>query len=174
MKEFIQRMYQAIQEGNVGLFDEIENNIKRGDIELSTEDIVPLCKLIILDSEYIEYSQIIEIARMTLWAVEKKDIKKGLEELVKGLEEIYNEGRKNTWKNWYGSSYEEFIDRYIGMTILRYKEKDMVLFGESISKSCSTDFKSMVLRILKCTMAREEEKEEYTIKGKILENNIKL
>ena len=78
MKEFIQQMYQAIQEGNVGLFDEIEDSIKRGDIELSTEDIVPLCRLIIFDSEYIEYSQIIEIARMTLWAVEKKRYKRGI------------------------------------------------------------------------------------------------
>ena len=40
----------------------------------------------------------------------KKDIKEGLEELAKGLEEIYNEGKKDTWKNWYGSGYEEFID----------------------------------------------------------------
>lgn len=77
MKEFIEQMYQAIQDGDVGLFDDIEDGIKRGAIELSTEDIVPLCRLIITDSEYIEYSQIIEIARMTLWAVEKKDIKKG-------------------------------------------------------------------------------------------------
>ena len=173
MREFIQRMYQAIQEGNVELFDDIEEDIKRGDTELSTEDIVPLCKLIIIDSEYIEYSQIIEIARMTLWAVEK-DIKEGLDELVKGLEEIYNEGKKDTWKNWYGSGYEEFIDRYIGMTVLRFKEEDMVLFGKSISKSCSTDFKSVMVKILKRTMAREEEKEGYIIKGKILENNIRL
>lgn len=112
MKEFIEQMYQAIQDGDVGLFDDIEDGIKRGAIELSTEDIVPLCRLIITDSEYIEYSQIIEIARMTLWTVEKKDIKEGLKELVKGLEVIYNEGKKNTWKNWYGSSYEEFIDIY--------------------------------------------------------------
>ena len=173
MKEFIQRMYQAIQEGNVELFDDIEDGVKRGDIELSTEDIVPLFKLIITDSEYIEYSQIIEIARMTLWAVEK-NIKEGFEELVKGLEEIYNEGKKDTWKNWYGSGYEEFIDRYIGMTILRYSEGDMVLFGEAISKSCSKDFKSVMLKILKRTMAREEEKEGYVMKGKILEDNIKL
>lgn len=174
MREFIQRMYQAIQEGNVELFDDIEDEIKRGNIELSSEDIVPLCKLIIIDSEYIEYSQIIEIARMTLWAVEKKDIKEGLEELVKGLEGIYYEGKKDTWKNWYGSSYEDFIDRYIGMTILRYKEEDMVLFGKVISKNRNTDFKSVILNILKRTMAREEETERYIMKGKILENNIKL
>ncbi len=174
MRGFIQRMYQAIQEGDVEVFDDIEEVIKRGDIELSTEDIVPLCKLIIIDSEYIEYSQIIEIARMTLWAVEKKDIKEGFKELAKGLEEIYNEGKKDTWKNWYGSGYEEFIDIYIGMTILRYKEEDMVLLGKSISKSCSTDFKSVMLKILKRTMAREEEKEGYITKGEILGNSIKL
>jgi hypothetical protein len=50
----------------------------------------------------------------------------------------------------------------------------MVLFGEAISKSSSTDFKLVMLKILRCTMAREEEKEGYIIKGKILENNIKL
>ena len=111
MRDFIQRMYHAIQEGNVELFDDIEEDIKRGNIELSLEDIVPLCKMTIIDSEYIEYSQIIEIVRMTLWAVEKGDMKEGIKEFVKGLEEIYNEGQKDTWKNWYGFSYEEFKDR---------------------------------------------------------------
>ena len=97
MRDFIQRMYHAIQEGNVELFDDIEEDIKRGNIELSLEDIVPLCKMTIIDSEYIEYSQIIEIVRMTLWAVEKGDMKEGIKEFVKGLEEIYNEGQKDTW-----------------------------------------------------------------------------
>jgi len=59
-----------------------------------------------------------------------------------------------------------------GMTILRYKE-DMVLFRESISKSCSLDFKSVMLKILKRTMAREEKKEGYIAKGEILGNSIK-
>lgn len=174
MRDFIQRMYHAIQEGNVELFDDIEEDIKRGNIELSLEDIVPLCKMTIIDSEYIEYSQIIEIVRMTLWAVEKGDMKEGIKEFVKGLEEIYNEGQKDTWKNWYSFSYEEFIDRYIGMTILRYKEDDMILLGNTISKSGCTNFKITILKILKRTMAREAEKEEYLVKGKILERNIKL
>ena len=47
MRDFIQRMYHAIQEGNVELFDDIEEDIKRGNIELSLEDIVPLCKMTI-------------------------------------------------------------------------------------------------------------------------------
>jgi len=152
-------MYHAIQEGNVELFDDIEEDIKRGNIELSLEDIVPLCKMTIIDSEYIEYSQIIEIVRMTLWAVEKGDMKEGIKEFVKGLEEIYNEGQKDTWKN---------------MTILRYKEDDMILLGNTISKSGCTNFKITILKILKRTMAREAEKEEYLVKGKILERNIKL
>jgi len=86
---------------------------------------------------------------MTLWAVEKGDMKEGIKEFVKGLEEIYNEGQKDTWKNWYGFSYEEFIDRYIGMTILRYKEDDMILLGNTISKSGCTNFKITILKILK-------------------------
>ena len=32
MRDFIQRMYHAIQEGNVELFDDIEEDIKRGNI----------------------------------------------------------------------------------------------------------------------------------------------
>ena len=39
MRDFIQRMYHAIQEGNVELFDDIEEDIKRGNIELSLEHI---------------------------------------------------------------------------------------------------------------------------------------
>ena len=91
MREFIKQMYQAIQEGDVNLFDDIEDKIKKGDIDLTVEDVVPLCRMIIIDSEYIEYSQIIEIARMTLWAVEAHNMQEGLREYVKGLEEIYDE-----------------------------------------------------------------------------------
>ena len=115
MKEFIKQMYQAIQEGDVNLFDDIEDKIKKGDIELTVEDVVPLCRMIIIDSEYIEYSQIIEIARMTLWAVEAHNMQEGLREYVKGLEEIYDEGQKSTWKNWYKSSCEDFLNIYISM-----------------------------------------------------------
>lgn len=173
MREFMQQMYQAVSEDDVDSFYDIEDSIKRGEIELSVEDIVPLCKLIIFDSEFIEYSQIIEIARMTLWAVEEENIKAGFQELAKGLEEIYNEGIKDTWTNWYHASYKDFIDIYIGVIICRYKEEDMVLFGEAISKSESIDFKSMMLQVLKRTMMREEETEGYIAKGKILENSIK-
>lgn len=174
MKEFIQQMYQAILEENVERFDDIEDRIKGGDIELSTEDIVPLCELFMTDYEYMEYYQTIEIARMTLWAVEKKNIKEGFEELARGWQEIYNEREKYTRTNCHGSIYEDFIDRYIGMIILRYKEEDMVLFGETISKNCSTDCKSAILKILKGTIAWNEETEGIITKGKILENNIKL
>lgn len=174
MRDFIQRMYHAIQEGNVELFDDIEEDIKRGNIELSLEDIVPLCKMTIIDSEYIEYSQIIEIVRMTLWAVEKGDMKEGIKEFVKGLEEIYNEGQKDTWKNWYGFSYEEFIDRYIGMTILRYKEDDMILLGNTISKSGCTNFKITILKILKRTMAREAGKGRVFSQGKNFRKEYKI
>lgn len=68
--------------------------------------------MIIIDSEYIEYSQIIEIARMALWAVETHNMQEGLKEYVKGLEEIYDEGKKSTWKNWYKSSCEDFLNIY--------------------------------------------------------------
>ena len=44
MKEFIKQMYQAIQEGDVNLFDDIEDKIKKGDIDLTVEDVVPLCR----------------------------------------------------------------------------------------------------------------------------------
>ncbi len=35
MKEFIKQMYQAIQEGDVNLFDDIEDKLKKGDIDLT-------------------------------------------------------------------------------------------------------------------------------------------
>lgn len=53
MKEFIKQMYQAIQESDVNLFDDIEDKLKKGDIDLTVEDVVPLCRMIIIDSEYI-------------------------------------------------------------------------------------------------------------------------
>lgn len=174
MKEFIQQMYNSIQEGNVEQFDDIENDIKNGKIGLSLEDIIPLCNLIIFDSEYIEYSQIIEIARMTFWAIEKNNMEEGLRQLAIGLEEIYTAGQKDTWTNWYGSDCEEFIDRYISMAVLRYKEEDMYLFGKALSQSHSTDFKSVLLKVLRETVIREEDREGYHIKAKILEDSINL
>lgn len=172
MKEFIKQMYQAIQEGDVNLFDDIEDKIKKGDIELTIEDVVPLCKMIIIDSEYIEYSQIIEIARMTLWAVETHNMQEGFKEYVKGLEEIYDEGQKSTWKNWYNYTCEDFLDRYIGMTLLRYKEEDIALFGKEISENGSVNFKLVIAKILKRIMGREEENKECIIKGEILKKVI--
>ena len=113
MRDFIQRMYHAIQEGNVELFDDIEEDIKRGNIELSLEDIVPLCKMTIIDSEYIEYSQIIEIVRMTLWAVEKGDMERRNKGIRKGARKKYiMRDRRILGKIGMVFSYEEFIDRY--------------------------------------------------------------
>ncbi len=174
MREFIKQMYQAIQEGDVNLFDDIEDKIKKGDIELTVEDVVPLCRMIIIDSEYIEYSQIIEIARMTLWAVEAHNMQEGLREYVKGLEEIYDEGQKSTWKNWYKSSCEDFLNIYISMTLLRYKEEDIALFGKEISENRSVNFKLVIAKILKQIMRREGENKECINKGKILKKYIEL
>lgn len=174
MKEFIKQMYQAIQEGDVNRFDDIEDKIKKGEIELTVEDVVPLCRMIIIDSEYIEYSQIIEIARMTLWAVETHNMQEGLKEYVKGLEEIYEEGQKSTWKNWYKYSCEDFLDRYIGMTLLRYKEENIALFGKEISENTSVDFKLVMAKILKRIMRREGENKECIDKGEILKKYVEL
>lgn len=173
MREFIQQMYKAIQEGDVERFDEIEDDIKNEKIRLALEDIVPLCNLIILDSEYIEYSQIIEIAKMTFWAIEQNNMEEGLQELAVGLEEIYDLCQKDTWTNWYGSNCEEFLDRYISMAILRYNEDRLRLFGNKLSQSHSADFRSTIRKVIKGTMAREEEQEGYVTKGKILANSIK-
>ena len=174
MKEFIKNMYSAIKEGDIEKFYDIEDAIINGNIKLSLEDIVPLCHLIIFDPEYREYCQIIEIARMTFWAIERNDMENGLQKLIIGLEEIYNEGQKDTWVNWHDDTWEDFIDRYISMAILRYKEDDMVLLGKLISKSSSIKFKSALLEILESTMIREDDTKEYLIKGKILKENIKL
>lgn len=100
MKEFIQQMYKAIQEEDVERFDDIEDDIKNENIKLALEDIVPLCNLSILDSEYIEYSQIIEIAKMTFGAIEQNNMEEGLQEFAIGLEGIYDFGQKDTWTNW--------------------------------------------------------------------------
>ena len=96
-----------------------------------------------------------------------------MQELIIGLEEIYNEGQKDTWVNWHDDTWEDFIDRYISMAILRYKEEDMVLFGKLISKNTSIKFKSALLKILELIMINEDDIEEYLIKGKILKENIK-
>ena len=60
------------------------------------------------------------------------------------------------------------------MIILRYNEDDLILLGNTFSNSGCTNFKITILTFLKRTMAREAEKEEYLVKGKILERNIKL
>ncbi len=173
MKDYLEDMYKAFQESDIEKFDDIVDDIRDNNIKLSLEDIVPLCRLNIMDSEEIEYSQILEIARITFWAIERNDMEKGLQELIIGLEEIYNKGQKDTWTNWYGETCEGFINRYISMAILRYKEEDMVLFGKLISKNTSIKFKSALLKILELIMINEDDIEEYLIKGKILKENIK-
>ena len=174
MKDYLEDIYISFQGNYYEKFDKIVDDIRDDNIKLSLKDIVPLCRLSIFDSEDVEYSQILDIIRIIFWTIERNDMEKGLQELIIGLEEIYNEGQKDTWTNWYGETCEDFIDRYIKMSVQGYKEEDMVLFGKLISKNNSIKFKSALLKILELIMIDEDDTEEYLIKCKILKENIKL
>ena len=59
------------------------------------------------------------------------------------------------------------------MTILRYKEDDMILLGNTISKSGCTNFKITILKILKRTMAREAKRKSIS-QGKNFRKEYKI
>ena len=60
------------------------------------------------------------------------------------------------------------------MTILRYKEDDMILLGNTISKSGCTNFKITILKNLEANYGKRGGKGRVFSQGKILERNIKL
>lgn len=173
MDKHIEQMYKGIRSADVRMFDEVEEAIKRGEIELNLDSIVPLCKLSIIDSEYIEYSQVIEIVRIVFLIMGDNGTKEGLGELVKGLEMIYAEEKRNPWIYRSGESYKDVVERYISTFIMCYKEKDMILLGDIMSENMSIECKKEIIKVVRESIDYNDEKKGYKTKGELLIENIK-
>ena len=174
MRDIIMKIYQSTESGNLEQYADIVLNVYHGKENLLLEDIVPLCKFLACDFEYMEYSQTVEIATMTYLAINNSDMKEGLCELIKGLEELYTEGIKDSKKSWINGTCEDHIERYLGMFIMSYRAEDMTLFGKLISENSSLDFKLKILEILRESIDYNKNKEGYEIKGNLLVENIVL
>ena len=173
MDKHIEQMYKGIRSADVRMFDEVEESIKRGEIELHLDSIVPLCKLSIIDSEYIEYSQVIEIVRIVFMIIEDNETQEGLGELVKGLEMICAEGKKNPWIYRFGEAHKDVVERYISTFVMCYKEKDMILLGNIMSENMSIECRKEVIKVVRESIDYNDEKKGYKIKGELLIENIR-
>jgi len=171
MREVIKKIYQSIIDGDVEPYVDILLGFDSGDIELLLEDIVPLCQIFIHDYEFMEFSQTVEIPAMIYKIIDKNDKEEGLKELIKGLEKIYLNGPRGAKSDL---DYDYYLERFLGMFILRYEENDMVLLGHLISGSKVYDFQSEILKQINICINREENKEDANleIKGKVLMDNI--
>ena len=171
MRDIIERIFQSLKEEDTDQYVDIFFSVQAGETELLLEDIVPLCRMLTYDFEYIECSQTEDIIKMTFWAINNSKMEDGLKELIKGLEDIHSEIQKGTKEDWDG---EFFLYQFILGFVYRYEKEDIVLFGRLISESSSSDFKVMMLKTLKWTMKRKEDDKEYVMKGKVLADNISL
>jgi len=181
VREVIKKIYQSIIDGDVEPYVDISLGFDSGDIELLLEDIVPLCQIFIHDYEFLEFSQTIEIPGMIYDIINGNDKEIGLRELIKGLEEIYRYGPRESVITL---NYDYYLERFLEMFILGYEEKDMVLFGRLISESKFHDFKSEIVKRIDACINEEEDQdledleddlvdlEDLKIKGKVLMNNI--
>ena len=172
MRDIIMQIYQSTESGNLEQYSDIVLSVYHGQENLLLEDIVPLCKFLACDFEYMEYSQTVEITTMTYMAIHNCDMKEGLCELIRGLEELYKEGLINSKKSWINGTCEDHIERYLSMFIMNYKAEDMTLFGKLISENGSLDLKFKIKEILRESIDYNKNKESYEFKGKLLAEKI--
>ena len=173
MRDIIRKIYESTKSGEFDDYGDILLSVYDGDEKLLLEDIVPLCRFLSCDFEYMEYSQTVEIPTMTYMAIENCGMEEGLCELIKGLEELYEEGLKDSQKSWFNGTCEDHIERYFSMFIMSYKAEEMILFGKLISENASSDFKLKALEILRESINYNKNKEGYEMKGNLLAESIK-
>lgn len=172
MNDYIKKLYEALEYFNIEQFDEIYDEIKSGNIKTHVEDIVPMCKIFICDFKNMEPHQIRKVVKMTFFIIDKGSLTEGLQELVKGLEEIYKKSILSEQEDSLDFSYEDFIDEYVSMFVNSYNELDMELFGRLISNVDSQNFKLKLVEILRKSM-EEYGTEDYVKNGNVLIENIK-
>ena len=162
MRDIIKKLYQSIVEDIPDLYEEIFFGAQDKKIKLLLEDVFPLCQLSIYDSEFMQDSDILDIIKMVFWAI-GNHLEEGFQELVKGLEYIYQNVNMNTRIYIKDMTVEDYIHYYLISAIVRYEDDDFILLGKIISENPSIAFKEKIVEVLKkciCYFKEDEENED--------------
>ncbi len=187
MKDYITKLYEALENYDCEQIGRIYFGVRDGKISVGEEDIVPMCRMFTYELQDTEPTNDQLIMKITFHIIDNCGMEKGLQELVKGLMEIYDKSITSYGnKTISGNTYEglmDYIREYVNMFIASYKDTDMILFGKLIRINASLGFKSRLIEMIEKDLGDYEDEylrtakqitEEIVRKGKILAENIKM
>lgn len=144
--------HEALENYDCEQIGKIYFGVRDDNILVGVEDIVPLCKMFTYEFEDTEPVNDQLIVKMTFHIIDRCGMEKGLQELVKGLMEIYDKSIANYGnKKLPGNTYEGFMDYikdYVNSFIASYNETDMVMFGKLIKTNTSSAFTDRLIEIV--------------------------
>ena len=186
MRDYITKLYEALENYDCEQVGKIYFGVRDGNISVGEEDIVPLCKMFTYEFQDTEPVNDQLIVKITFQIIDRCGIETGLQELVKGLMEIYDKSIANYGnKKLPGNTNEglmDYIKGYVNTFIASYGDEDMVLLGKLIKTNTPLTFKDRLLEIVEEDLGDYED--EYLRKvrritvdivrrGKLLIENIK-
>lgn len=186
MRDYITKLYEALENYDCEQVGKIYFGVRDDNISVGEEDIVPLCKMFTYEFQETEPVNDQLIVKITFHIIDRCGMETGLQELVKGLMEIYDRSIANYGnKKLPGNTYEglmDYIKEYVNTFIASYSDEDMVLLGELIKTNTSLSFKDRLLEIVEKDLGDYEDEylrkvrritEDIVRRGKLLIENIK-
>lgn len=186
MRDYITKLYEALENYDSQQVGKIYFAMRDGNIAVGAEDIVPLCKMFTYEFQDTEPVDEQLIVKMTYYVIDKCGLEIGLQELVKGLMEIYDKSIANYGnKIVFGNKYEglmDYIKGYVNTFIASYSDEDMILLGRLIRTNTSLSFKDRLVEIVAKDLGEYDDEElrkarrmtaDIVRKGNLLIDNIK-
>lgn len=187
MRDYITKLYEALENFDCEQIGKIYFGVRDDNISVGEEDIVPLCKMFTYEFQDTEPVNDQLIVKMTFHIIDRCGKEKGLQELVKGLVEIYDKSIANYGnKKLPGNTYEglmDYIKGYVNTLIASYNDTDMIMFGSLIKTNTPISFRDRLIEIVEKDLADYEDEylrkvrritADIVRKGKLLTENIKM
>lgn len=187
MRDYIAMLYEALENYDCEQVGKIYFGVRDGNVSVGEEDIVPLCRMFTYEFEDTDPVNDQLIVKITFHIIDRCSKEKGLQELVKGLMEIFDKSTANYGnKKLPGNTYEglmDYIKDYINTFIASYNDADMILFGRLIKANTSLAFKDRLIEIAEKDLGDYEDEylrkykritADIVRKGKLLIENIKM
>ena len=152
MRDYLNKLYEALENYDCEQVGKIYFGVRDGNISVGVEDIVPLCKMFTYEFQDTDPVNVQLIVKITFQIIDRCGMEIGLQELVKGLMEIYDKSIANYGnKKLPGNTYEglmDYIKEYVNTFIASYSDEDMVLLGKLIKTNTPLSFKDRLLEIV--------------------------
>lgn len=186
MRDYITKLYEALENFDCEQVGEIYFEMRDGNLLVGEEDIVPMCKMFTYEFHDTEPVNEQLIVKMTFYIIDRCGMEIGLQELVKGLMEIYDKSIADYGnKKLPGNTYEglmDYIKEYVNTFIASYSDEDMILLGKLIKTNTPLSFKDRLLEMVEKDLGYYEDEYQRKVrritldiarKGKLLIENIR-